>query len=350
LKKVEIESFIKSFLLFFVSQSILLSALFFIEFKKEIQTLDQTIFTQMRICSFDLSCDNYKIDFAPLEEDKLYKLEKNDIELSALFPINGSEKNALKIYLTNSSYYKMIQTIKSKLLWQYFVVLGIVFILSVLFSFYTLSPLKNALKLTEEFIKDILHDFNTPLSTLRLNISMLKDELGENKKILRAEKSIENILNLQMNLRSYLNNHTTQKEKFFLDEFIESTASRFYKNAKGVEFKIDIQKYEICTNKDAFSRIVDNIISNSIKYNKENGYVYIHIKNNILEIRDTGDGIKNPNKVFKRFYKEHSRGIGIGLHIVKKLCDELNIKISVRSEYLKGTSFFLDLNKIRECK
>ena len=77
----------------------------------------------------------------------------------------------------------------------------------------------------------------------------------------------------------------------------------------------------IVTNSDAMNRIVDNIINNACKYNKKNGSVWIsiHPQNHTLHIEDNGKGIESPEKVFNRFYKEHERGLGIGLHIVKKL-------------------------------
>jgi hypothetical protein len=76
LKKVEKESLIKSFLLFFISQSLLLGALFAINYQKEIQTLDEQIFSKMRICSFDLKCREFHIDFVPKTNQELYKLYK----------------------------------------------------------------------------------------------------------------------------------------------------------------------------------------------------------------------------------------------------------------------------------
>jgi two-component system, OmpR family, sensor kinase len=66
----------------------------------------------------------------------------------------------------------------------------------------------------------------------------------------------------------------------------------------------------------------------------------------LLNIIDSGKGIKNPKRIFERFYKEQDRGIGIGLHIVKKLCDELGIKIGVQSILESGTTFSLDLSKL----
>ena len=57
-------------------------------------------------------------------------------------------------------------------------------------------------------------------------------------------------------------------------------------------------------------------------------------------------GIQNTKKIFDRFYKEQDRGIGIGLHIVKKLCEELSIKIKVQSQINFGTKFTLNLSQL----
>jgi len=347
LKKVEKESLIKSFLLFFISQSLLIGALFVINYEKEVQTLDAQIFSQMRICSFDLQCKDYKIDFVPKDNHELYKLYKNSDTLKAYFTIPGSQNNYLKIYLQKSKYnHKLVELRYSSGL-RFLLVLFVISVLSFLFALYALSPLRNALCLTEEFIKDILHDFNTPLSTLRLNIAMLKSKFGETVQIKRIENSVQNILNLQSNLRSYLHAHATQKEQFTLRELMQERIALIDANFKDVIFSVVMSENPtLYTNRDAFVRIVDNLLSNAAKYNRKNGNVFVKYSNNTLLIEDTGKGIQNPKKVFERFYKEQERGIGIGLHIVKKLCEELDIKISLHSEVKKGTTFELVLQNL----
>jgi len=344
LSKVELESFLKSFLLFFSSLGTLLVILFYLNYQKDIQTLDEQLFSQMRVCSFDLKCKKFDIDF--VQEDKeLYKLYKNKEGLSSFYPIPSSKKYLMIIKFKQQNYKKELEKLQTKAIWQFVVVLGIVFLLSILFSFYALSPLRNALSLTQEFIKDILHDFNTPLASLRLNSSMLKDEIGENSKVIRIENSVENILELQTHLRSYLLNHALEKERFDLKELVDTRIKMIEKNYPDIRYSIDMQKIKIELNKEAFTRIVDNILTNAFKYNTKNGFVKISYSkiSSKLSISDKGIGIKNPKKIFERFYKENDRGIGIGLHIVKKLCDELKIKIVVKSKIGEGTTFVLHL-------
>jgi len=311
-----------------------------------VQTLDEQIFSQMRICSFDLRCQEYKIDFVSKDGHELYKLYKTPQELSSYFTIPNSRRNYLKIYLEKTLYNVKVNSIKRTLFLQFLVLELIVALLSLIFALYALSPLRNALRLTEEFIKDILHDFNTPLSTLRLNISMLKMKIGENPQIKRIENSVQNILNLQSNLRSYLHSHTSQKEEFILKTFLQERVELLSSNYKEISFHIEDTDAILYTNRDAFGRIIDNLLSNAAKYNKKNGSVTLRLDHHTLLIEDTGKGIKNPKRVFERFYKEQDRGIGIGLHIVQKLCDELGIKITLQSKIAQGTTFKLDLTNI----
>ncbi len=346
MKSVEKEAFVKSFLIFFILQTILAGALFFIDYQKKLYILDEKIFSDMRVCNFDLKCENYKLDFELLENRELLKLYKNNKEIASYFPIPGASRDILKIYLPINIYNTKIEDIQYFMIINFLIVDIILVFLSILFSIYTLYPLRNALNLTDEFVKDILHDFNTPLSTLRLNISMLKKQIGENKKIKRIENSVQNILNLQSNLRIYLGNNKIQNEKFSLLKLINEKNILVEKVFNNISFTVNIKNIELYTNKDSFSRIIDNILSNSVKYNKQNGKVTIVLKENILIIEDSGIGIDKPNKVFERFYKENDRGTGIGLHIVKKLCDELEIDITLKSELNVGTTFYLNLKNL----
>jgi signal transduction histidine kinase len=286
------------------------------------------------------------MDFIKNDEVELYSLYKDANGLSSYYPIPKSEKYIMSLHFNIEKYNEKVSKLKQSAIWEFSAVLGIIFILSIFFSIYALYPLRNALVLTQEFIKDILHDFNTPLASLRLNSSMLKREIGENEKVLRIEQSVENILSLQTHLRSYLQNHKLQKEEFELSLLIQEQILLVEKNYPSIKFQIEIEKTTITTNKEAFTRIVDNILTNAVKYNIKNGSVNIKYEKNsaTLKIIDSGKGIKNPKLVFDRFYKEQERGIGIGLHIVKKLCEELAIKISVESSINVGTTFSLDLS------
>ena len=115
MRKVELESFVKSFLIFFISQALLGSALFFMEYKKEVKALDESLFSEMRICSFDLVCPEYEIDFSPIDNDILYKLYKTDERISGYFTIPGATENALEIYLPKEKYEIQVDSLKTSI-------------------------------------------------------------------------------------------------------------------------------------------------------------------------------------------------------------------------------------------
>ncbi len=348
LKRVEVESTGKSFLLFFISLTLLMSVILYKTYSKEIDSLDEDLFTQMRLCSFDLKCDKFTFDFVTEDQDKLYQFYKNGQGVYALFSIPNTSEYVMKLLYPYDKYQYEIQAIQQEHIYKYLLVLISLAFVSALFSWYALRPLRQALTLSDEFIKDILHDFNTPLSSLRINGSLLKKEFPDNKKIGRMEQAVETILNLQGNLRSYIDDSPLQNQTFDLKELIENRSAFFCENHPDIHFENHLESMHIYANKDAVIRILDNLISNAAKYNKKDGSVTIHLDaaDKTLIIKDTGKGIQHPKKVFQRFYKEHDRGLGIGLHIVKKLCDALGVIIDVHSEVGIGTTFTLDLHKL----
>ena len=249
----------------------------------------------------------------------------------------------LKLIIPKKIYNKKLQYIKLKILKMFILELVFILIITLIFIYILFIPLKEAYKLNETFIKDILHDLNTPLTTLKMNLYLLKKN-PEKKRIEEMEKNIQRILKYQENLKNFLSMNPNQIETFNIKNIIEEKL-KFYSNLYphvSYENKADCK---ITINKNAFNSILENIISNAFKYNKKNGKVLVYMENKNLIIKDTGIGIKNPKKIFNRFYKENERGTGIGMNIVKKLCDELKIPIKVISEKNKGTTIILNLKK-----
>jgi len=346
LNRIELESFAKSFVLFFISLSLLASSLYYANYGKEKTVLNEQIYSQMRLCSFDLKCEQFSIDFEEINDDYLYRLLDNESEIYSYFPISKSEQFVLKFSYSIKEYEKDLHKIEVELIKEFVVVLIVIAILSILFSLYAIYPLRSALRLTKEFVRDILHDVNTPLSSLRLNASLLIKEYGKNRKLERIEQSVEKILSLQNNLRAYLDEHASAEEIFDLMPLIETRVDMVRKIYPDIVFKQDMYSLQLNTNRDAIDRIVDNLLTNAAKYNRDNGLVTIKFQDKNLVIADTGSGIKDSSKVFKRFYTENTKGVGIGLHIVKKLCDTLGISISLNSEVGEGSVFTLNLSRL----
>jgi len=257
-----------------------------------------------------------------------------------------ADKYFMKVVYPEAKYLSKVEKRKQKTYRKFWLFSLLAALVSLLFSYYALMPLRKALRLNEEFVKDILHDFNTPISSMRINLKLFKREIGENQKIERLENNIETILSLQNNLQIFLKGIPTQSESFSLKALVEDRVHYFKILYPDIVYNISLGKTVLETNKDALTRILDNLLSNAGKYNIANGHVSITVKDRYLFINDTGKGIKHPSKVFNRYYKEQDRGIGIGLHIVKKLCDELRVPIKIKSKEDQGTTIILNLSKI----
>ena len=341
MNKAERESFVKSFTLFFSALELLIALISYMEYKQDVNKLDDEIFNEMKVCSFNLKCPKYEIDFEDKKDKNIYTMYKDNGELYAYFNIPDIVKYQIKIIFTDTNYKNIISTISEDRLKQFLLISLIVLVITIIFSLYSMNPLRKAFNLSKEFMKDILHDFNTPISSIMLNIQTLEKSKNNYNKIQRIEQSLSTILSLQNNLKNYLLKSSKEKTKFDIYNLAEQRVNEIETLYPEVSFSIQGEPLEVFMNKASMVRIIDNLISNAGKYNSKNGSVLVTIKDNRLIVSDTGVGIKKTNKVFDRFYKEHSRGLGIGLHIVKKLCKELKIGIKVESELGIGSKFIV---------
>ena len=161
LKRYELESLLKSFLLFFISLGIMLAFLFYQALEKEKSYLDQDLFAQMRLCSFDLKCSNFKIEFRAKAENKPLFLYHDKGGVNAYFKIPHSTSYYMKLSYPKDKYQQNLRKIRTDILVRFLLFLLIVAILALLFSFYALYPMKKALGTVEEFIKDVQTDAST---------------------------------------------------------------------------------------------------------------------------------------------------------------------------------------------
>ena len=333
-------------MIFFILLEVLLAINFWNEYQVKKIEIKEKIHIEMKLCAFTIQCEGLATDFVDKAKDTEENILYKDGDFYAYFKVPNSQKYLMKVIYPQEKYTQRIAHLERKLykkFWFYSIFAALV---SLLFSIYALLPLQRALRLNEEFVKDILHDFNTPISSMLINLKIFKREIGDNKKIQRLENNIESLVSLQDNLRIFLKGVPTQSENFSLKKLLENRVNYFDILYPDIHYKISIDDTVLKTNKDAFTRIIDNLLSNAGKYNIADGDVYIVLQGTSLTIHDTGKGIKKPEKVFDRYYKEQDRGIGIGLHIVKKLCDELQIPIHVQSKEQEGTKIGMDLVQV----
>jgi len=232
-------------------------------------------------------------------------------------------------------------------------------ILLFLFSFLLLrnfsKPFEKLNQQLDNFIKDSMHEINTPLSIINLNADLFANKYGDNKYLQRmksASKTLATIYN-DMDYLVKQGRVEHKRQEINLGEFIHNRVDYFQEiaNLKNVLLEIDLAKdVYYGFSKTKLQRIVDNTISNAIKYSHNDTKVeiklYKEIKSIIFSVKDYGVGIENIDKIFSRYYRENEAkgGFGIGLNIVKQIIDEEEILLDVTSEVHKGTNFKYKFN------
>lgn len=208
----------------------------------------------------------------------------------------------------------------------------------------------------DSLIKETLHELNTPVATIEMNTKMLKKSLDGDEKTLnrlgRIEKSCENLLELYNQMEYSLKEQieTIHSEEFDLQELVEKSCKKFEPIAKDIKIINQVSSLLIHCDRSGMQKVIDNLISNAIKYNHPNGTITLKLENDIFSIQDTGIGIdtKHLFHIFDKYFQEDSshKGIGLGLNIVKKYCDKYKIEIKIDSKKDKGTTFYLDLKGV----
>ncbi|NPA73242.1 MAG: HAMP domain-containing histidine kinase [Epsilonproteobacteria bacterium] len=344
MKNYEKESFLKIFSIFFIVLSILSFVISYLYYENQISVLNGNILSQMKEYNFNFKGNKFIATIVKKDpHKKIGRLYITDKEVYALFYISKKSKSLLKIIYPKDRYENDIAKIRYKIGLLYIVALIIILFLSLLYAYYALKPMKKAVDLIEDFLKDVIHDINTPITTILLNTKYLMRK-NPSDELERIEISANRILSLYKNFEAEIRGFHPQKNSFDIYEIVLQRVDYFRKLYPSIKIEVYGKSVIYDSDKDAFIRILDNILSNSCKYaSLKDPKIDIEIKEDRLVIKDNGIGIKDISKVFERFYKENDRGIGIGMNIVKKLCDELGIKIKIESQKDKGTTVELTL-------
>ncbi len=306
--------------------------------KIEEEHLKENLFLELKNYSFFFDDTRFDIDIVPMIDKKSpYELYTDEGSLYILVPIPSSPKDMLKVYYPKANFVKQIHTMRTHILYQFLFLTLLAFIISLVFSFYALSPLRRSLTLLETFIKDIIHDLNTPISNILINLKMMDAKNEEVESISRSTKAISMLHN---NLNAYLEKSKNESEKFKLKEVVYEQVTFFAPMYDYLQWETNVDERILITDRHTFSRILYNLLSNACKYNTANGSIRIETIGDTLHINNSSHGIKDPSRVFERFYKEGERGLGIGLHIVKALSEQLHIKtdLTVKKTDINGTT------------
>lgn len=305
------------------------------------------------------SSDNF--DLASKSHKYLRQLFPND-------PVPG--QNRLTLYFPKETKYLISQvgvigfsSIFITLLLIFFSVANILIILRQ----------KRVSEIRTDFINNMTHELKTPISTISLASQMMGD-----KSITSESKNLDNIakilsdesLRLRYQVEKVLQASVFEKGSMNLKfngadihNIIRSITDNFslqISEKQGViHLNLDAKDSMAVVDEVHFSNMLSNLIDNAIKYSPDKPEIDIRTTDNgsviNIIVRDRGIGMKRENlkRIFERFYRvptgnvHNVKGFGLGLSYVKKVIDEHNGDIDVKSQVGEGTAFHIKIPKKR---
>jgi signal transduction histidine kinase len=218
------------------------------------------------------------------------------------------------------------------------------------------SDLKKINKELDCFVYSVSHDLSAPIKTIRglINLSRLTNDPNHHSQnlnmieesIFKLEYFISEILDFSRNERQEI-----VQEKFHLADLLDEILykSQYPCDLSNAKIDIDLQVNEIAQDRSRVKIILGNLLSNALKFHKESDHLHIQIKSRqigpevLIEVSDNGEGIRKEylGRIFNMFFRGSQRatGAGLGLYIAKEVAKKIKGKISVESEYGKGSKF-----------
>ena len=219
-----------------------------------------------------------------------------------------------------------------------------------------LKPVREKVEHLDRFIKDSAHELNTPISVLMTSVSMLKKGKNPEKMMRYISSSAKQISQIYNDIRFSTFNELNEdlKESFNLKNLVSESCEYFNDIAitKNINIEIFLEETSVKMDKTKTQKLINNLLSNAIKYSKKDSKIIVRLNNNIFEVQDFGIGIdeKEQKNIFKRYKRGENieGGFGIGLDIVKRICEEYNLILDLKSQINEGSIFTIEFSNVVE--
>lgn len=237
----------------------------------------------------------------------------------------------------------------------------------------TLNHVEKDLSKIDELRRDLManvsHDLKTPLTMIRAYAEMVRDISYKDKE--KMDKDLNVIIEETERLNTLVNDildlskmqadaDSLNIEEFDLSEVIQEVMRRYeiLKTTEDYEFIVKMpEKAMVKADRNKIMQVIYNLVNNAINYTGDDKKIYITLteskKEYLLEVRDTGKGIKKEEipYIWDKYYKKekkHQRNVvstGIGLSIVKEILSKHKFNYGVKSVEKKGSTFYFKIKK-----
>lgn len=236
---------------------------------------------------------------------------------------------------------------------------GLTYFVGLMFARRSLKPAEEAMHKLEQFTQDASHELRTPLAALNSSLDLALKTEKYKEGIVSAKDDVKEITRLIERLLELtrLEAVMPDMEKTDLSKLTVETVERYQAEASSKEVSLIAKIDEgVIVQGDAslIRRIIGNLLSNAIKFTDKKGTVTVKLSKNALSVEDTGVGIaaKDLEHIFDRFYQvDQSRsndGYGLGLALVKRICQLHQWTVEAKSKPKKGSMFIVRFHEQKQ--
>ncbi|HIM75904.1 MAG TPA: HAMP domain-containing histidine kinase [Campylobacterales bacterium] len=261
--------------------------------------------------------------------------------------------NVAYVVVQSNQCNKNITALKNRVAYTVIFTAIFIIIISVFLSYMFLKPIKEKMEEIEQFVKDATHELNTPITALMMSTSRLKSKKVYDEKINKnISISTKQLYEIYSSL-SFLSfdNKKEQAELLYFDTIVETSVAYFSEllERKKIEIVVNLEPCPLMISPTKAKMLINNLLSNSIKYSKPNSKITLTLSENSFSIKDEGIGIAQDklDEIFTRFVRANSYagGFGVGLNIVESIVSEYKYKINIDSKVDVGTTVTINFEQ-----
>ena len=319
---------------------------------------------------------NLDFEYAIFDQDSITKISSKKFDLSnqsyssLIFKDENDLSNySLKVAFPGRTPFllgSLVSVIITSIIFTSIIIIAYVTTILLLLRQRQISQIKT------DFINNMTHEFKTPIATINLALSAIKNpktivNKEKVKKYLqmiydennRMHDQVENVLMISHLERNQLNIEKTKQDINEIIDLAISHVSLIVENNNGnIITEKDADNSMVIGNETHLINVMVNILDNAIKYNDNSPEILIKTLNIgsrvLIEIKDNGIGMSKAvqSKIFEKFYRKQTgdlhdvKGHGLGLAYVKKIIAFHNGNITVDSAVGKGSKFTIQLNTL----